>query len=616
MGRHRRAAWGLLLLLLAIAILAVAPSPPAARAETSALGTRAETSTPAAPAKTAAISFTIEGIDPAEQAGHLSSIQLAADGSPRIAYMTAAGELRYAERSGAGWTWEIVPQPGYVVGVSLALDPSGEPWIAFHNNETVGIYVYNFIKVAHRAGGVWTVDTIGNTDPSISGAAIAFDPAGVAHVAWGNMSRGLRVYYASWSESGWSSELVHQASYGEGFFGLAFDAQGVPHVIASTDEGNLHAVFVSPAWTKEFRPYGWFPSLALDSNGQPHIATIRVEGGTLPLKLEYEWRGTDGVWHQEELADLSLNYAPNPALRLDANDRPLIATTDGATITEGGTLKLFRKPEDSWISEDVATGGVGLYPSLALAGGANPRISYTVEGSGLHYAAGDITAEPPEALPARAFLAGAPKTVALAGPSRADLCVQLEPVDGAFTAEDLDPSSIVMRSEGTGSVSEIGASDAKGSVLGDRDRNGVMEMGACFAREDLAALFSSLEGRATVAVTIEGSLRSGERVVSAPLELTVLLPKGLVARIYPNPLNPTGRLSFTAHRAGPLRVMLFDVAGRMVRVLADEGRAEAGPREIAFDGMSDRGVPLATGIYFYRIEAAGDVITGRIAIAK
>ncbi len=613
MGRHRRAAWGFFLLTLAIGILAVAPLPPAARAETTAPAARAEAAAPAA--RAGAISFTIESIDPAEQAGHLSSIQLAADGSPRIAYMTAAGELRYAERSGAGWTWEIVPQPGYVVDVSLALDPSGEPWIAFHNNETVGIYVYDFIKVAHRAGGTWTVDTIGNTDPSLSGAAIAFDPAGVAHLAWGNLFRGLRIYYASWSESGWSSEIVHQASYGEGFFGLAFDAQGVPHLIASTDEGNLHAVFVSPTWTKEFRPYGWFPSLALDSNGQPHIATIRVEGGTLPLKLEYEWRGTDGVWHQEELADLSLNYAPNAALRLDANDRPLIATTDGATITDGGTLKLFRKPEGSWISEDVATGGVGLYPSLALAGGTNPRISYTVEGSGLHYAAGEFTEEPPEALPARAFLAGAPKTVALAGPSRADLCVQLEPVDGAFDAEDLVPTSIVMRSEGTGTVSEIGASSGKGVVLGDRDRNGVAEMGACFARADLASLFSSLEGRTTVAVTIEGALGTGERV-SAPLELTVLLPKGLIARVYPNPLNPSGRISFTARRAGPLRVMLFDVTGRMVRVIAEEGRASAGPREIAFDGTNDRGVSLATGVYFYRIESAGDVITGRIAIAK
>ena len=54
----------------------------------------------------------------------------------------------------------------------------------------------------------------------------------------------------------------------------------------------------------------------------------------------------------------------------------------------------------------------------------------------------------------------------------------------------------------------------------------------------------------------------------------------------------------------------------MVRVIADESHAEAGHREIAFDGVDSRGVALATGIYFFRIESAGSVIKGRVAIAK
>ena len=174
---------------------------------------------------------------------------------------------------------------------------------------------------------------------------------------------------------------------------------------------------------------------------------------------------------------------------------------------------------------------------------------------------------------------------------------------------------MVMRSEGTGTVSEISASEGKGSVLADRDHNGVMELDACFAQDDLVSLFSSLEGRTKVAVEIEGLLRSGERV-RAPLELTVLVPRGLAARIYPNPLNPTGRLSFTLRRPGPLRVMLFDVTGRMVRVLADEARAEPGARAIVLDGRDEQGHPLATGVYFYRVESSGDVLTGRIAIVK
>lgn len=563
-----------------------------------------------AAAATSSIPFTIENPDPADQGGHLSSIELDAQGSPHIAYTLATGELRYAEKNGADWVWEDLPQGVDVSSVDLALDPNGEPWIAFHASETVGIGVYSRVKVAHRAGGEWIVDTIGDTDFSLTGAAIAFDPAGVAHVAWGNFSRGFRVYYASWDLSGWSSEIVYQASTGDGDFGLAFDAQGVPHVVASTFDGILHAVFVSPGWTSELRPQGWLPSLALDSNGQPHIATVRALV-SLPLTLEYEWRGTDGLWHNEVLGPVNGNFPPGPSLRLNQDDRPLIAFTD----PEHGSLKLLRKPEDAWISDTVDTGGVGLYPSLVLAGGAHPRISYSKAGLGLHYAAGNIPAEPGETLPARAFTAGGSLTVALAGSSRADLCIRLEPVDGSFNVEDLDPTSIVMLSERTGTVSEISASESKRSILADRDHNGILELDACFARDDLASLFSSLEGRTKVAVEIEGLLRSGERV-RAPFEVTVLLPEGLAARIYPNPLNPAGRLSFTLRRSGPLRAMLFDVAGRMVRVLADEARAEQGSRTIVLDGRDEQGRPLATGVYFYRVESSGDVLTGRIAIRK
>jgi hypothetical protein len=591
LGRHRWATWGFLVVLLAFTL-----GPAAAHA-----GTPPQ------------ISFVAESSDPTESAGHRSSIQIDAAGAPHIAYVVwATGELRYASRGGASWVWETVSTE-WSVSADLALDSSGEPWIAFHTS-VAGAF-QDQIKVAHRSAGVWTIDTIGDgVDPHITNAAIAFDPSGVPHVAWGNASRGFRISYATWDASGWSSEFVHQGNVPvDQDFELAFDAQGTPHIVVPTIDGTLYAVFVPPSWVKEIMPFRFMPSLALDSSGQPHIASIRIESFDIPMILEYQWRGTDGVWHQEDLASLSGPYfPPGASLRLDQNDRPLIAITEGATNTVGGTLRLMRKSGDAWITEEVEASGVGLYPSLALADGTLPRISYSIEESGLHYVAGEFA---PEVLASRAFLAGGARTLALASPSQPSLCVQLEPLEGAFNAEDLDPASIVMRSDGTGTVNEIAAREGKRAVLGDRDRNGVMELGACFACEDLIPLFSSVEGRTTVAVTIEGSLVSGERV-SAPLELTVLSAKGLAARIYPNPMNPTGRLSFTVSRPGSLRVMLFDVAGRMVRVLADDPRVEAGPREIAFDGKNDRGVPLATGIYFYRIESAGDVFQGRVAIAK
>jgi len=562
------------------------------------------------------MSFTIEIPDPSELAGYRSSIAIDATGAPHIAYTTRTGccgtELRYASREGVNWVWETVSTE-VCISANLALDANGEPWIAFQTS--VSGPFSNKIKVAHRSTGTWTIDTIGEgLDSHIENAAIAFDPSGVPHVAWENSTRGLRIWYATRGSTGWSSELVHQAiaSVDQGIC-LALDAQGTPHIVAPTSDGTLHAVFVSPSWIKEIMPARFMPSLALDSSGQPHIASIRIDSASLPMSLEYQWRGSDGGWHREDLATLGGAYfLPGLSLQLDSNDRPMIAITEGATNTEGGTLRLMRRPAEEWITEDIDAGGAGLYSSLALAEGKFPRISYSISATGLHYAAGEVNSE---VLAARAFLIGGARTVALASPAQGELCVQLEPMDGAFAAGDVVPSTIGMHSDGTGSVSEISAHPGKAAVLADRNRNGVTELSACFAQAELARLFSSLHGRTTVFATIEGSLQNGTRV-RAPLELTVLVAKGLTVRIHPNPLNPVGRLSLTLPRSGPLRVVLFDVSGRMIRVIADEGYADAGDREVAFDGVDGRGVALATGIYFVRIESAGSLITSRIAIAK
>lgn len=61
-------------------------------------------------------------------------------------------------------------------------------------------------------------------------------------------------------------------------------------------------------------------------------------------------------------------------------------------------------------------------------------------------------------------------------------------------------------------------------------------------------------------------------------------------------------LTLTA--SGPVRVEIFDVQGRRVRVLADRF-AEAGTMSLRWDGRDDRGVSVPTGIYFSRVTAPG-----------
>ena len=65
---------------------------------------------------------------------------------------------------------------------------------------------------------------------------------------------------------------------------------------------------------------------------------------------------------------------------------------------------------------------------------------------------------------------------------------------------------------------------------------------------------------------------------------------------YPNPFNPFTTLSFSINRAQTVRLSVFDVLGREVRVLID-GHTPAGLHEVRFDAES-----LSSGTYFYRLQ--------------
>ena len=71
---------------------------------------------------------------------------------------------------------------------------------------------------------------------------------------------------------------------------------------------------------------------------------------------------------------------------------------------------------------------------------------------------------------------------------------------------------------------------------------------------------------------------------------------------FPNPFNPVTRLSFALKEKGPVSLRVYDVSGRLVRILIDEVR-DAGTYEILWDGTNDEGRSIASGIYFCRMEA-------------
>jgi hypothetical protein len=122
-------------------------------------------------------------------------------------------------------------------------------------------------------------------------------------------------------------------------------------------------------------------------------------------------------------------------------------------------------------------------------------------------------------LEARAFTIGA-RTVPV-GAGAPTLCIRIEPVGGSFTPTDVDPATVKLVSEGTGTVDDITSTASTPTHVADADRNGIAESSACFARSDLANLFRAVHGRRRIDVSLEGSLMTGA-TFHAPLAITVI----------------------------------------------------------------------------------------------
>ncbi len=84
---------------------------------------------------------------------------------------------------------------------------------------------------------------------------------------------------------------------------------------------------------------------------------------------------------------------------------------------------------------------------------------------------------------------------------------------------------------------------------------------------------------------------------------------------WPNPAAHAATLRFALPRAGNARVTVLDAMGRVVRTLADGGRA-AGTHTVTWDLRDNANRPAAAGLYFVRLECAGRSSVQRLAVAR
>jgi hypothetical protein len=83
----------------------------------------------------------------------------------------------------------------------------------------------------------------------------------------------------------------------------------------------------------------------------------------------------------------------------------------------------------------------------------------------------------------------------------------------------------------------------------------------------------------------------------------------------PNPMQESARIDFVLPAAGNCSLQVYDTNGRRLRSLA-EGNLPAGPASRVWDGRDDDGRLVPAGIYFYRLDAGGQVLTRKLLVIR
>lgn len=89
----------------------------------------------------------------------------------------------------------------------------------------------------------------------------------------------------------------------------------------------------------------------------------------------------------------------------------------------------------------------------------------------------------------------------------------------------------------------------------------------------------------------------------------------LSLKAYPNPFNPSTKISFTTGKILPASVKIYNLKGQMIKTLA-QGNLPAGDHTMIWNGTDDNNQPQASGIYFVRLIHDKQIHTLKLLMVK
>jgi hypothetical protein len=91
--------------------------------------------------------------------------------------------------------------------------------------------------------------------------------------------------------------------------------------------------------------------------------------------------------------------------------------------------------------------------------------------------------------------------------------------------------------------------------------------------------------------------------------------KPVLSQNYPNPFNPSTTIAYNISKPGKVALTIYNVKGQKVRSLVNEIKP-IGHYTVTWDGLSENGTKVGSGVYFYRLENNGKSMTRKMVVLK
>ena len=170
------------------------------------------------------------------------------------------------------------------------------------------------------------------------------------------------------------------------------------------------------------------------------------------------------------------------------------------------------------------------------------------------------------------------------------------------------------------------AKDLDGNILAGTQTEGVLEssdngatwvsLSSGLQKMDVRALAVDPNTGQLFAGLANGSVFKSMNPTTAVQEITGVLPNDFaLEQNYPNPFNPSTVIRFQLPVSSEVKLTIYNLTGQLVRTLVDAQKS-AGRHEVVWDGRSDAGERLPSGVYLYRIEAGDFRAVRRLAMVE